>query len=309
MDYHLPVLYEEVLENLVEDRDMIYLDCTLGGAGHSKGILERSTKNSKLIAIDQDQNAIDYASKKLEKYIDKVKIYKNNFENLDFVIYMAGYEKVDRILMDIGVSSKQLDEDSRGFSYKKDSKLDMRMDENQSLSAYNVINEYSEKELADIIYKYGEEPKSRKIAKYIVESRKIKKIETTLELANIVIKAIGKSMKKHPAKRTFQAIRIYVNRELEVLEKSIDKAINLLNNGGKLAIITFHSLEDRIVKEKFRKFQNPCECDERLPMCMCGKKSLGKILTKKPIVSKEKELLVNNRAHSAKLRIFIKGED
>ncbi|WP_156299702.1 16S rRNA (cytosine(1402)-N(4))-methyltransferase RsmH [Streptobacillus canis] len=309
MEYHLPVLYSEVLENIIENRDLIYMDCTLGGGGHSEGILSNSTDNSKLIAIDQDENAIKFASERLKKFGNKVSIFKNNFENLDVVAYLAGYDKVDRILMDIGVSSKQLDDDKRGFSYRREAKLDMRMDESQEISAYEVINDFKEEEIADILYKYGEEPKSRKIAKYIVEYRKNKKIETTIELADIVIKAIGKSMKKHPAKRTFQAIRIYVNRELEVLEKALDKSIELLNPGGRLLVITFHSLEDRIVKEKFRNYENPCTCPFDLPICKCGNRPKGKVLTRKPIVSKEEELEQNNRAHSAKLRVFIKGEE
>lgn len=302
--YHKAVLYDEVIENIIVDKDAIYLDCTLGGGGHSMGILENSTKNSKLIAIDQDQNAIDYVNSNINGYEDKIKIFRNNFQNMDTVIYLAGYEKVDRILMDIGVSSKQLDDMSRGFSYKYEAKLDMRMDTSKKLSAYEVINEFSEKELADIIYKYGEEPKARKIASYIVRTRETKNIETTTELANIVIKAIGKKMKKHPAKRTFQAIRIYVNNELEVLEKAIDKAINLLNNNGRLLIITFHSLEDRIVKEKFRYYENPCSCPKDIPICVCNKKSYGRILNKKAIVANSDESDENNRAHSAKLRIF-----
>lgn len=302
--YHKAVLYDEVIENIIVDKDAIYLDCTLGGGGHSMGILENSTKNSKLIAIDQDQNAIDYVNSNINGYEDKIKIFRNNFQNMDTVIYLAGYEKVDRILMDIGVSSKQLDDMSRGFSYKYEAKLDMRMDTSKKISAYEVINEFSEKELADIIYKYGEEPKARKIASYIVRTRETKNIETTTELANIVIKAIGKKMKKHPAKRTFQAIRIYVNNELEVLEKAIDKAINLLNNNGRLLIITFHSLEDRIVKEKFRYYENPCSCPKDIPICVCNKKSYGRILNKKAIVANSDELDENNRAHSAKLRIF-----
>lgn len=302
--YHKAVLYDEVIENIIVDKDAIYLDCTLGGGGHSMGILENSTKNSKLIAIDQDQNAIDYVNSNINGYEDKIKIFRNNFQNMDTVIYLAGYEKVNRILMDIGVSSKQLDDMSRGFSYKYEAKLDMRMDTSKKLSAYEVINEFSEKELADIIYKYGEEPKARKIASYIVRTRETKNIETTTELANIVIKAIGKKMKKHPAKRTFQAIRIYVNNELEVLEKAIDKAINLLNNNGRLLIITFHSLEDRIVKEKFRYYENPCSCPKDIPICVCNKKSYGRILNKKAIVANSDELDENNRSHSAKLRIF-----
>lgn len=304
MEYHKPVLYDETIENIVSENKSVYVDCTLGGGGHSEGILEKSTKDSKLIAIDQDDEAISFAKKRLEKYGEKLSIYKDNFRNIDMVVYLAGYEKVDRILMDIGVSSNQLDNIERGFSYKHEAKLDMRMNKNLEISAYDVVNKFSEKEIADIIYKYGEEPKSRKIAKNIVEYRKNKPIETTIELSDIVIKSIGKSMKKHPAKRTFQAIRIYVNKELEVLEEALDKAVELLNDKGKLLVITFHSLEDRMVKEKFRKYENMCECPPELPICMCNKKSLGKVLTKKPIVAKEEELKENNRAHSAKLRIF-----
>ena len=303
-EYHKPVLYNETIENIIDKRPLIYVDCTLGGGGHTEGILENSTEDSKVIAIDQDNQAIEFAKKRLEKYESKLQIFKDNFKNLDTVIYLGGYEKVDRILMDIGVSSTQLDDVERGFSYKYEAKLDMRMNRDLKISAWDVVNKFSEKEIADIIYKYGEEPKSRKIAKNIVEYRKNKNIDTTIELSNIVIKSIGKSMKKHPSKRTFQAIRIFVNKELEVLEEAMDKAVNLLNDKGKLLIITFHSLEDRMVKEKFRKYENPCTCPSDFPVCVCGNKSLGKVLTKKPIVAKDEELNENNRAHSAKLRIF-----
>ena len=303
-EYHKPVLYKETIENIIDKRPLIYVDCTLGGGGHTEGILENSTEDSKVIAIDQDNQAIEFAKKRLEKYENKLQIFKDNFKNLDTVIYLGGYEKVDRILMDIGVSSTQLDDVERGFSYKYEAKLDMRMNRDLKISAWDVVNKFSEKEIADIIYKYGEEPKSRKIAKNIVEYRKNKNIDTTIELSNIVIKSIGKSMKKHPSKRTFQAIRIFVNKELEVLEEAMDKAVNLLNDKGKLLIITFHSLEDRMVKEKFRKYENPCTCPSDFPVCVCGNKSLGTVLTKKPIVAKDEELNENNRAHSAKLRIF-----
>ena len=303
-EYHKPVLYNETMENIIDKRPLIYVDCTLGGGGHTEGILQNSTEDSKVIAIDQDDQAIKFAKKRLEKYENKLQIFKDNFKNLDTVIYLGGYEKVDRILMDIGVSSTQLDDVERGFSYKYEAKLDMRMNRELKISAWDVVNKFSEKEIADIIYKYGEEPKSRKIAKNIVEYRKNKNIDTTIELSNIVIKSIGKSMKKHPSKRTFQAIRIFVNKELEVLEEAMDKAINLLNDKGKLLIITFHSLEDRMVKEKFRNYENPCTCPSDFPVCACGNKSLGKVLTKKPIVAKDEELNENNRAHSAKLRIF-----
>ena len=308
VEYHKPVLFDEVMENIISEGDAVYVDCTLGGGGHTEGMLERSSAESKVIGIDQDKEAINFAKERLKKYGNKIEIFQDNFRNLDTVIYLAGYNKVDRILMDIGVSSNQLDNLERGFSYRYDAKLDMRMDRNLKISAYEVVNDFSEKEIADIIYKYGEEPKSRKIAKNIVEYRKNKKIETTLELSEIIIKSIGKSMKKHPSKRTFQAIRIFVNKELEVLEEALDKAVNLLNNNGKLLVITFHSLEDRMVKEKFREYENPCTCPPEIPVCVCNKKSLGKVITKKPITAKKSELNENNRAHSAKLRIFERKE-
>ena len=308
VEYHKPVLFDEVIENIISEEDSVYVDCTLGGGGHTEGILEKSSEGSKVIGIDQDREAIDFSKNRLKSYGNKLEIFQDNFRNLDTVIYLAGYDKVDRILMDIGVSSNQLDNLERGFSYRYDAKLDMRMDRNLKISAYEVVNDFSEKEIADIIYKYGEEPKSRKIAKNIVEYRKNKKIETTLELSEIIIKSIGKSMKKHPSKRTFQAIRIFVNKELEVLEEALDKAVNLLNNNGKLLVITFHSLEDRMVKEKFREYENPCTCPPEIPVCVCNKKSLGKVITKKPITAKKSELNENNRAHSAKLRIFERKE-
>ena len=304
MDYHKPVLYDEVIENLITNENGVYLDCTLGGAGHTIGILENTGEKSTVVAIDQDEDAIRFAKIKLENYQNRIKIFKDNFKNLDTVLYLAGYEKIDGILMDIGVSSKQLDNPERGFSYKYDAKLDMRMNKNDKLSVYEVVNDFTEKEISDILYKYGEEPRGRKIAKRIVEKRQEKKIETTLELADLVIKVIGKSMKKHPAKRTFQAIRMYVNRELEVLEEALDKAVEHLNDKGRLLVITFHSLEDRIVKNKFKDFEKPCSCPPDLPICVCGKKSLGKVLTKKPIIANELELSDNFRAHSAKLRVF-----
>ena len=308
LEYHKPVLFDEVMENIISEGDAVYVDCTLGGGGHTEGMLERSATESKVIGRDQDKEAINFAKERLKKYGNKIEIFQDNFRNLDTVIYLAGHNKVDRILMDIGVSSNQLDNLERGFSYRYDAKLDMRMDRNLKISAYEIVNDFSEKEIADIIYKYGEEPKSRKIAKNIVEYRKNKKIETTLELSEIIIKSIGKSMKKHPSKRTFQAIRIFVNKELEVLEEALDKAVNLLNNNGKLLVITFHSLEDRMVKEKFREYENPCTCPPEIPVCVCNKKSLGKVITKKPIIAKESELNENNRAHSAKLRIFERKE-
>ena len=308
MEYHKPVLFDEVMDSIITDRDAVYVDCTLGGGGHTQGILENSSENSDVIAIDQDIQAIEFAKKRLEKFGNKFQIFQDNFRNIDTAVYLAGFEKVDRILMDIGVSSNQLDNVKRGFSYRFEARLDMRMDSNLKISAYEVVNNFSEKEIADIIYKYGEEPKSRKIAKKIVEYRKNKPIETTTELADIVIRSIGKSMKRHPAKRTFQAIRIFVNKELEVLSETLDKAVKLLNKNGRLLVITFHSLEDRIVKEKFREYEDPCTCPKDIPICVCNKKSLGKIITRKPIVAKISELEENNRAHSAKLRIFERSE-
>ena len=304
MEYHKPVLYDEVIENLITNKEGVYLDCTLGGAGHTIGILENTDEKAVVVAIDQDDDAIKFAKVKLEPYQNRVKIFKDNFKNLDTVLYLAGYEKIDGIFMDIGVSSKQLDNPERGFSYKYEAKLDMRMNKSDKLSAYEVVNDFTEKEIADILYKYGEEPRGRKIAQRIVEKRQEKKIETTLELADLVIRAIGKSMKRHPAKRTFQAIRMYVNRELEVLEEALDKAVEHLNDKGRLLVITFHSLEDRIVKNKFKDFEKPCTCPPDIPICVCDKKSLGKVLTKKPIIAKELELSDNLRAHSAKLRVF-----
>ena len=304
MEYHKPVLYDEVGENLITNKEGVYLDCTLGGAGHTIGILENTDEKAVVVAIDQDDDAIKFAKVKLEPYQNRVKIFKDNFKNLDTVLYLAGYEKIDGIFMDIGVSSKQLDNPERGFSYKYEAKLDMRMNKSDKLSAYEVVNDFTEKEIADILYKYGEEPRGRKIAQRIVEKRQEKKIETTLELADLVIRAIGKSMKRHPAKRTFQAIRMYVNRELEVLEEALDKAVEHLNDKGRLLVITFHSLEDRIVKNKFKDFEKPCTCPPDIPICVCDKKSLGKVLTKKPIIAKELELSDNLRAHSAKLRVF-----
>ena len=289
MEYHKPVLYDETIENIIRNKKSVYVDCTLGGGGHTEGILENSTSDSIVIAIDQDKEAIEFAKKRLEKYSDRVRIFRDNFRNLDTVIYLAGYNKVDGILMDIGVSSKQFDDPTRGFSYKYEAKLDMRMSDELEITAHDIVNKFTEKEIADILYKYGEEPKSRRIAKKIVEQRQVKKIETTTELADLVIRSIGKSMKKHPAKRTFQALRIFVNKELEVLTEALDKSLDLLNEGGRLLVITFHSLEDRIVKEKFREFENPCKCPPEIPICVCGKVGKGKVITRKPIIAKEKE--------------------
>ena len=303
-DYHIPVLYYETLDNLVINPDGVYIDCTLGGGSHSEGILERLSDKGLLISIDQDSNAIEYSKKRLEKFGPKWKVFKGNFENIDTIAYMAGVDKVDGILMDIGVSSKQLDDPERGFSYRYDVKLDMRMNIEQKISAYDVVNTYSEEQLSKIIFEYGEERHARKIAKLIVEERKSFPIEKTSDLIALIKRAYPERASKHPAKKTFQAIRIEVNRELEVLENAMSKAVELLKVGGRLAIITFHSLEDRIVKNKFKDLATACKCPKDIPICVCGGVKKFEIITKKPIIPIDDELKNNNRAHSSKLRIL-----
>ena len=303
-DYHIPVLYYETLDNLVINPDGIYIDCTLGGGSHSEGILERLSDKGLLISIDQDSNAIEYSKKRLGRFSSKWKVFKGNFENIDTIAYMAGVDKVDGILMDIGVSSKQLDDPERGFSYRYDVKLDMRMNTDQKISAYDVVNTYSEEQLSKIIFEYGEERYARKIAKLIVEERKSFPIEKTSDLIALIKRAYPERSSKHPAKKTFQAIRIEVNRELEVLENAMSKAVELLKVGGRLAIITFHSLEDRIVKNKFKDLATACKCPKDIPICVCGGVKKFEIITKKPIIPVDDELKNNNRAHSSKLRIL-----
>lgn len=303
-DYHIPVLYYETLDNLVLNPDGIYIDCTLGGGSHSEGILERLSDKGLLISIDQDINAIEYSKKRLEKYGKKWKVFNGNFENIDMIAYMAGVDKVDGILMDIGVSSKQLDDPERGFSYRYNTKLDMRMDVNQKISAYELINNYSEENLIKILFEYGEERHAKKIAKLICEKRKEKSIETTFELVELIKRAYPERASKHPAKKTFQAIRIEVNRELEVLDIAMEKASELLKVGGRLAIITFHSLEDRMVKNKFKDLSTACKCPEGLPICICGGVEKFKLVTKKPIIPVDDEISNNNRSHSSKLRLI-----
>ena len=303
-DYHIPVLYYETLDNLIKNPDGVYIDCTLGGGSHSEGILERLSDKGLLISIDQDINAIEYSKKRLGKYGVKWKVFKGNFETIDTIAYMAGVDKVDGILMDIGVSSKQLDDPERGFSYRYNVKLDMRMNTEQKISAYDIVNNYSEEDLSRIIFEYGEERYAKKIARLIVDERKKEPIEMTSQLINIIKRAYPERTAKHPAKKTFQAIRIEVNRELEVLDKAMEKAVNLLKVGGRLAIITFHSLEDRAVKNKFKDLSTACKCPKDIPICMCGGIKKFENITKKPIVPIEEELEKNNRAHSSKLRIL-----
>lgn len=298
-DYHIPVLYYETLDNLVLNRDGVYIDCTLGGGTHSEGILQRISDKGLLISIDQDITAIDYCKKRLEKYGKKWKVFNGNFENIDMIAYMAGVDKIDGILMDIGVSSKQLDDPERGFSYRYNTKLDMRMDKNQKISAYELVNTYSEEDLTRILFEYGEERFAKKIARLICEKRKEKNIQSTFELVELIKRAYPERASKHPAKKTFQAIRIEVNRELEVLDKAMDKAANLLKTNGRLAVITFHSLEDRMVKNKFKDLATACKCPKDLPICVCGGIEKFKIITKKPIIPIDEEIEVNNRSHSS----------
>lgn len=304
--HHVSVLLNECIEGLSIDKDGIYVDGTLGGAGHSYEICKR-LDGGKLIGIDQDMNAINAAKERLKEFGEKVTFVNDNFSNIKNILKDLGIEKVDGFLLDIGVSSHQLDEAGRGFSYMQDAPLDMRMDITKPLSAYEVVNEYSEEEINNVIFKYGEERWAKRIAQFIVEQRAQKPIETTFELVDVIKKAVPKGARKdgpHPAKRTFQAIRIEVNGELEILEHTVDDMTEALNKGGRLCIITFHSLEDRIVKNAFRKQENPCTCPPQFPVCVCGKKPLAKVITRKPIVPSEEELEVNHRARSAKLRVL-----
>lgn len=305
---HYSVLLEETIENLNIKPDGIYLDGTLGGGGHSEQILKRLSDRGRHIGIDQDEAAIEAASKRLETYGDKLTVIRNNYRNAKAALDEIGVSHVDGIVLDLGVSSYQLDTEERGFSYRFDSELDMRMDRRQSLTAKQIINEYSEMELFHIIKDYGEDQFAKNIAKHIVRARAEKEIETTFELNEIIKAAIPAKMRVngHPSKRTFQAIRIECNRELEVLKESLDDLIDLLNPGGRLCIITFHSLEDRIVKSAFRNAENPCVCPPEFPVCVCGKKSKGKVISRKPILPSAQELEENSRSKSAKLRVFEK---
>ena len=304
---HKSVLLEEVIANLAVKENGIYVDGTLGGAGHGSAVCSELGKHGRFIGIDQDEDAIAVSRERLAEYGEKVSIVRSNYMRTAEVVHSLGIEKVDGITLDLGVSSFQLDTGERGFSYRMDAPLDMRMDNRAELTAADVVNEYTEQELFHIIRDYGEDKFAKNIAKNIVIERKKEPIRTTGRLAEIVSYSIPMKVKKrggHPAKRTFQAIRIEVNHELEVLEKSISEMIDLLNTGGRLCIITFHSLEDRIVKQAFRQAQFPCTCPPDFPVCVCGKKSLGKQITRKPILPSEKEIEENPRSKSAKLRVF-----
>ena len=302
---HKPVLLLECLGALASKPDGIYVDGTLGGAGHSSHIAAR-LRTGRLIGIDQDAEALEAATKRLEPWQEHVTLVRDNYCNLPAVLNSLGIDKVDGIMLDLGVSSYQLDNAERGFSYRYDTALDMRMDQRQTLTAKTIVNEWSQAELFRCIRDYGEDKFAQNIAKHIVQAREKKPIETTGELNDIIRAAIPAKMREkggHPSKRTFQAIRIACNRELEVLENSLDAFIDRLAPGGRLCIITFHSLEDRIVKNAFRRNENPCTCPPEFPVCVCGRKPKVKLITRKPIVSGEEELAENPRARSAKLRV------
>ena len=304
---HKSVLLEESIDALQIKPDGIYVDGTLGGGGHSYEICTHLSDKGRLIGIDQDEAAIEAATGRLERFKDRVTIVRSNYCNMKRELGRLGITSVDGVILDLGVSSYQLDEASRGFTYREDAPLDMRMDQRQTLSAKEVVNEYSEMELYHIIRDYGEEKFAKNIAKHIVSARNQKALETTGELIHVIKAAIPAKVRAvggHPAKRTFQAIRIEVNRELDVLENSLGDMIDLLNDGGRICVITFHSLEDRIVKNKFRECENPCTCPKEFPVCVCGKKSKGKVITRKPVIPSQEELEENSRAKSSKLRVF-----
>lgn len=304
---HKPVMLNECIEGLNIKPSGIYVDGTLGGAGHSKKIAEKLTESGMLIGIDRDEDALMAAKENLKEF-QNIKYIKDNHDNIKQILEILNIEKVDGILLDLGVSSYQLDERNRGFSYLGENELDMRMDKSQELTAKQIVNTYTEENLANIIYEYGEERFSRQIARNICEYRKNKEIQTTKQLVEIIEKSIPKSKQNdgHPAKRTFQAIRIEVNDEIKPLYKTVQNCIDCLKSHGRLCIITFHSLEDRAVKNAMLDAKGKCTCPTDLPYCVCGAKSLGKIITRKPIVAQENEKEQNSRSKSAKLRIFEK---
>lgn len=304
---HKSVLLEESIESLCIRPDGIYVDGTLGGGGHSYEICKRLSQKGRLIGIDQDEAAIKAAAGRLGEFKDRVTIVRSNYCDMRRVLGELGITSVDGVILDLGVSSYQLDEASRGFTYREDVPLDMRMDQRQTMTARDIVNEYSETELYRIIRDYGEDKFAKNIARHIVNARKEKALETTGELIHVIKVAIPAKVRAtggHPAKKTFQAIRIELNRELEVLENSLEDMIDLLDDGGRISVITFHSLEDRIVKNKFRQCESPCTCPKDFPVCVCGKKSKGRVITRKPIIPSQRELEENSRAKSSKLRVF-----
>lgn len=304
---HKSVLLQETVDSLNIRPDGIYVDGTLGGGGHAGAVLSRLGAGGRLIGIDQDADAIEAATIKLQPYGDKVTIVRSNYEQIKDVLKHLNISKVHGIYLDLGVSSYQLDTALRGFSYREDAPLDMRMDQRKTRTAADIVNTCSEMELYRIIRNYGEDKFAKNIAKHIVRVRQDKPIETTGELTEAIKAAIPMKFRAtggHPAKKTFQAIRIELNHELDVLNHSIDTMIDLLEPAGRLSIITFHSLEDRIVKTRFRENENPCECPPGFPVCICGKESKGRVITRKPIVPTEEEISANSRAKSSKLRVF-----
>ena len=310
---HYSVLRDETIEQLNIRPDGIYVDGTLGGGGHSIEICKRLSDNGRLIGIDQDADAICAASERLHDFLQKVTIVRSNYADIYNILSELGIHKVDGIVLDLGVSSFQLDTPERGFTYRsEDAPLDMRMDDRQILTARDIVNDYSEMELFRIIRDYGEERFAKNIAKHIVKARQNKIIETTGELNEIISAAIPQKVRAtggHPSKRTYQAIRIELNHELDVLRDNLDTMIDLLDDKGRICIITFHSLEDRIVKSIFKKNENPCTCPTNFPVCVCGNKSKGKVITRKPILPSKEELEVNRRSKSAKLRVFERSTD
>lgn len=307
---HISVLLNETIDSLNVKPDGVYVDGTLGGGGHALEICKRLGPHGRLIGIDQDMDAIRAAGERLKDYADKVTIVHSNYQDIDSVLRDLSVSGVDGIVLDLGVSSYQLDNVERGFTYREDTLLDMRMDQSQTMTARDIVNGYSEQELFRVIRDYGEDSFAKNIAKHIVRARQDKPIETTGELNDIIRAAIPAKVRQnggHPSKKTFQAIRIELNRELFVLEQSLDNMIELLNPGGRLAVITFHSLEDRIVKNIFRKNMNPCICPPEFPVCTCGRIPTGRVVTRKPILPDENEIQSNKRAKSSKLRVFEKN--
>lgn len=304
---HKSVLLEETIRNLKVKPDGIYVDGTLGGGGHAYEVCRQLSAKGSLIGIDQDEAAIEAAGERLQEFGDRVTIIRSNYCNMKKELQKIGISSVDGIVLDLGVSSYQLDNAERGFTYREDVPLDMRMDQRGSRTARDIVNTYTENELYRVLRDYGEEKFAKKIARNICTARSEKPIETTGELIELIKQSIPMKMRAvggHPAKKTFQAIRIELNQELEVLRNSLDDMIELLNDGGRICIITFHSLEDRIVKTIFRRNENPCTCPPDFPVCVCGKTSMGRVITRKPILPDEEEIAVNKRSKSAKLRVF-----
>lgn len=307
--HHVSVLFKETIDALAIEGNGVYVDATLGGGGHTYGICEKLGANGKVLGIDQDINAVNAATKRLEAFKDKVIVVNDNFKNIKHILEQLSIVSIDGVVMDLGVSSHQLDAGERGFSYQQDAPLDMRMDRRNTLTACHVVNEYSEDEISAIIHEYGEEKWAKRIAKFIIEERKVKTIAKTGELVEIIKRAIPAAARRegpHPAKRTFQAIRIEVNNELGLLKNAIKDFVDVLRTGGRMAVITFHSLEDRIVKQTFKELGRGCKCPPKFPVCVCGGQPVVKVMNRKPVVSSDEELKDNPRARSAKLRIIEK---